>query len=59
MCRSTSMLYTQEENLNNGEDALFLLFISQGGGGRPLAPPAHAPLNIIKYSDKVKDLWCS
>ena len=35
------MLYTQEENLNNGEDDL-LFFKSQRGGPGPLGPPEHS-----------------
>ena len=34
----TSMLYTQDENLNNGEDPFFLLFKSQREGPDPIGP---------------------
>ena len=42
------MLYTQEENLSNGDDDLFLLFKSQGGSEpfSPPPPPGHAPVDI-------------
>ena len=32
------MLFTQEDNLNNGEDDFFLLYKSQRGGPGPLGP---------------------
>ena len=44
------MLYTPEENLNNGEDDLFLLFKSQWGGPGPLGPPGHTPERVRSWS---------